>query len=148
MSADGTFLRYPALVDPLPPLVRQQRKLAAQIATVAQAVIDEKAIRADIDQLLVAAGLQKSEVVTCDGYDIRHNEKAGSARLNPDTLTTMLAADGWEADEIAELITAITDTGNPSLFATVTPTKGATVKPVLATAGLTRTRTGLKRKSA
>ncbi len=64
----------------LPPLVKQQRRFAARIAAVADAVKDEKAIRAEIDGHLVTAGLQKSEMVTCAGYDVRHFERDGTLK--------------------------------------------------------------------
>jgi hypothetical protein len=124
----GTFANYPRLKVALPPLVKKQRRLAAQIATVAEAVKDEKAVRADIDGLLVAAGLQSRDVVTCAGYDIRHNEKAGQSSINGDVLTEQLVAAGVDRDLVASTITAATETGQPSAFCTVTPTKGAKVR--------------------
>lgn len=126
--ADGTFTNHPILVDALPPLVRKQRRLEAKIAAVSQDAKDEKAVRAEIDQLLVAAGLQKSEVVTCLGYDVRHNEKAGQSSINGDTLTAQLQAAGIDPDLISTMIAASTDTGKAALFATVTPSKGAKVR--------------------
>jgi len=124
---DGTFAQHPKLVEALPPLVRKQRRLAARIATVAQTVKDEKAIRGDIDLLLIAAGLKKSEVVTCAGYDVRHNEKAGATSINSDTLTEQLVAGGVDRAFVVQALKASTETGEPSKFATVTPTKGAKV---------------------
>jgi hypothetical protein len=124
----GTFTNYPRLVVALPPLVRKQRKLAAQIAVVAQAVKDEKAVRADIDVLLVAAGLTKGDVVTCAGYDVRHQEKDGQSSINGDVLTEQLVAAGVDRDLVASTIASATDTGKPSAFCTVTPSKGAKVR--------------------
>ena len=126
--AEGTFLKYPALVEPLPVLIRKQRTAAGKIATVAQAIKDEEVLRKDIDALLVRAGLQKSDVVTCMGYDVRHHERDGQARINPETVTAYLIALQWEPDAIAALLKATTDIGKPALFATVTPTKGAKVR--------------------
>lgn len=128
MALVGEYTKFPALVDALPPLVKKQRRLAAQIATVALAIIDEKAIRADIDLLLVKAGLQKSDVVTCAGYDVRHNEKAGQSAINQDVLTESLVSAGVDRELVKDLITVATETGKPSLFATVTPSKGAKVR--------------------
>ena len=125
----GPVTKYPSLVRALPPLVETQRCLAAQIAAVAQAVKDEKQLRADIDVLLVKAGLQKSDVVTCAGYDVRHNEKAGSTSLNSDKLTEQLVAAGVDREFVAQVLKDCTETGEPSKFATVTPSKGATVQP-------------------
>jgi len=127
-AASGTYLGYPSLVDALPPLVRRQRRYAKQIATVAQAVKDEKLVRADIDALLVIAGLHKGDVVTVGGYDVRHHERDGSSAINPDILTSLLVAEGIEPALVAEAIQASIETGASSLFATVTPTKGASVR--------------------
>jgi hypothetical protein len=126
--ATGTYRRYPALVDDLPPLVRKQRRLARRIAVDAQDVKDEKAAREQIDRLLVAAGLKKSELVTCAGYDVRHNERDGSSAINPDILTALLVAEDVDPDFVASVITASTETGAAATFATVTPTKGANVR--------------------
>lgn len=128
MPPSGTFTNHPVLVDALPPLVRKQRKLIAKIVTVAQEVKDEEAVRKEIDALLVAAGLKKSEVVTCNGYDVRHNERDGRTSINGETLRAQLLAVGVEADFIAKLIVTCTDTGEPSAFCTITPSKGAKVR--------------------
>jgi len=128
MALIGPYEKCPALVDALPPLVRKQRRLASKIAQVALAVIDEKQTRAQIDQLLLAAGLQKSDVVTCLGYDVRHNEKAGQTSINQVILTEQLKAAGVAPEVISAVVLASTETGNPALFATVTPSKGAKVR--------------------
>ena len=129
MPSTGTFTNHPTLVEALPPLVRKQRKLIAQIVLVAQQVEDESAVRKEIDLLLVAAGLKKSDVVTCNGYDVRHNERDGQRSLNADTLTAELVAAGVDPLVVAAVIEAATETGKPSAFATVTPSKGAKVTP-------------------
>jgi hypothetical protein len=128
MAALGTYSQYPSLVDTLPSLVRQQRRLEAKLAAVAQVEKDEKALRAQIDQLLVAAGLQKSEVVTCAGYDIKHNERDGPSSLNPVKITEQLIAAGVAPELVAQVLMDSTDTGAPSSFATVRPSKGAQVR--------------------
>jgi hypothetical protein len=124
----GPHTKFPALVDALPPLVKKQRRLAGKIAQVALAVIDEKNTRAEIDALLIKAGLRKSDVVTCAGYDVRHNEKAGQTSINPVVLTEQLKAAGVAPEVVAAVLLAATETGNPALFATVTPSKGAKVR--------------------
>jgi hypothetical protein len=124
----GTFTNFPSLVEPLPPLVRKQRRLEATIVAVAQAVKDEKAVRAEIDLLLVAAGLKKSELVTCLGYDVIHNEKKGQSSLNSDTLTELLVAAGVDRALVDQTLIASTETGDPSKFCTVKPSKGAKVR--------------------
>lgn len=128
MPAIGTYTRYPVLVDTLPPLVRKQRKYAALIAAVAQDVNDEKDVRGKIDALLIQAGLQKSEVVTCLGYDVRHNERDGHTSLNADKLTEKLIAAGMPERLVIEILAASTETGEGAKFATVTPSKGAKVR--------------------
>lgn len=128
MPAAGTYLRYPSLVEALPPLVRKQRRLAAVLAAVLQHAKDEKALRGQIDVLLIAAGLQKSELVTCAGYDVKHNEKAGQSSINADILTEQLVAAGVDRDLVVKILVDSTETGEPSKFATVTPSKGAKVR--------------------
>lgn len=128
MPAAGTYLRYPSLVESLPPLVRKQRRLAAVLAAVLQHAKDEKALRGQIDVLLIAAGLQKSELVTCAGYDVKHNEKAGQSSINADILTEQLVAAGVDRDLVVKILVDSTETGEPSKFATVTPSKGAKVR--------------------
>jgi len=128
MSATGTFTQYPSLVEPLPPLVRKQRRLEGQIAKVSQAVKDEKAIRGEIDQLLVAAGLEKSDLVTCAGYDVQHHERDGRATLNAERVTAELVAAGVDPELVAQILMDSTEAGAPALFATVKPSKGARVR--------------------
>jgi len=123
----GTFTNHPRLKKALPPLVKQQRALAAKIAVDPQDVKDEKACRADIDVLLVAAGLQSGDLVTCDGYDVTHTERAGQSRIDPTLLTAHLIAAGIDAPTIDALIAASTDTSPPACFATVKASKGAAV---------------------
>ena len=138
MPAVGTYIQHPTLVDPLPPLVRKQRRLAKAIAVVAQAVKDEKAVRQDIDVLLLAAGLKKSELVTCAGYDVRHHEKAGQESLNADTITASLIAAGVAPELVAQVLMDSTETGQLSVYCTVTPTKGAQVRAPQARPGSLR----------
>ena len=126
--AEGTFTNYPVLVEALPPLVRKQRRLAQQIAAVAAAVVDEKALRAQIDALLLAAGLKKSELVTCLGYDVRHNERDGQTSINEEKLVAQLVDAGIPERTAREILAYCTETGEPARFATVTPSKGAKVR--------------------
>lgn len=124
----GTYTEHPTLLETLPPLVRKQRRLEARIVTVAQAVKDEKEVRAEIDQLLVAAGLQKSELVTCAGYDVLHNERDGRESLNPDKVTAALLAAGVDPELVAQVIMDATETGEVAKFCTIKPSKGARVR--------------------
>lgn len=124
----GTYTQYPTLVEPLPPLVRKQRRLERKLAAVAQDEKDEKAVRSEIDQLLIAAGLQKSELVTCAGYDVMHNERDGRASLNGEMVTARLIAEGIAPELVAQVIMDCTEIGHPALFCTVKPSKGAQVR--------------------
>jgi len=128
MPAIPAFTGYPSLVAPLPPLVRAQRRLEAKILPLADLQAQEKAVRADIDHLLVAAGLDKGEAVTCLGYDVTHVERKGTARLNQDVLVVKLIAEGLGEALVLELIAASTETGDPSAWATVKPSKGSKVR--------------------
>jgi hypothetical protein len=122
------FTAYASLVEPLPPLVRKQRRLEAKLAAVVQTAIDEKAVRAEIDALLVAAGLQKGDVVTCLGYDIRHNVNAARSTINPETLVVQLVAAGLNQELVAKIVQASTETGSAAVYCTVKPSKGAKVR--------------------
>jgi hypothetical protein len=128
LMATGTFANHPRLKKALPPLVKAQRALAAKIAVDPQDVKAEKAVRAQIDDLLVAAGFQHGDSVTCNGYDVAHHKRAGEDWVNPEKVTAELRAAGLPDDVIAELITATTDTTADALYATVTPSKGAKVR--------------------
>jgi hypothetical protein len=123
----GSFTAHPELAA-LPPLVRKQRTLEAKIAPLAPLVEDEKKVRSDIDSLLLAAGITKSEHVTCNGYDVAHVERVGTSRLNQEALTLLLVKAGLSLDAIALAFTACTETGDPSMWATVKPSKGAKVR--------------------
>lgn len=128
MPIAGTYTQHRSLVEPLPPLVRKQRRLAATLAAVAQAEKDEKALRQQIDQLLVAAGLKKSELVTCLGYDVRHHERDGQTWTNTTKATELLVAGGVDRDFAVKVLAASEETGEIAKFATVTPSKGAKVR--------------------
>jgi len=125
----GTFANYPRLVKgDLPKLVKRQRTLASKISIVAQEIKDEKIVREQIDELLVAAGLKKSDVVTCNGYDVRHNERDGQVSIDGVKLTEQLVAGGVDRGFVGEVLADCTETGAVAKFATVTPTKGAKVR--------------------
>ena len=128
MAATGTYVQYPSLVEALPPLVRTQRRLEARLAAVAQDENVDEAVRGQINQLLIAAGLEKSEVVTCAGYDIKYNERDGQSSLNEDKIREQLIAAGVAPEFVAQVLMDSTETGEPSSFATVKPSKGAQVR--------------------
>lgn len=115
----NTFALRPELKK-LPALVRRQRRLERRLARLEKVQLEEKATRDHIDALLVAAGVEKGQGVTCLGYDVVHNERAGQARLNADKL---------RGAGVAEFdIQFATERGKPSSFATVRPMKGAEVQ--------------------
>ncbi len=128
LPANGTFTNYPTLVETLPPLVRQQRKLERQIAPLSPLVEEEKACRKQIDALLLAAGLAKSEAVTCLGYDVTHCERDGSSRLNQVVVVEKLIAGGVDKDFALQVLKDSTESGEPAQWATVKPSKGASVR--------------------
>lgn len=121
------FTHYPAL-EGLPPLVRKQRRLEAAIVPLAPLVEDEKAVRKDIDALLITAGLTNGEGVQCVGYDVTHRERVGTSRLNQELLTLELVAKGLPRVTIEDILTRCTEVGDPSAWATVKPSKGSKVR--------------------
>lgn len=118
---------YSQLTD-LPPLVRKQRRLEAQIAPIAPLVADEKAIRQQIDALLVAAAIAPSDGVTCLGYDVVHHTRKGQSTFNVEVLTAELVAAGLDKAVVAKILIDATETSDPPLWATVSPSKGAKVR--------------------
>jgi len=111
----GTFTDYPTLVD-LPQLVADQRLLEGKVATLEKLAAEEKALRDRIDALLRAAGVK---AVTCNGYDVVHNPRAGRTAIDRDRL---LAAGVSPID-----ISFATTTGKATSFVTVRPMMGAQV---------------------
>jgi hypothetical protein len=127
------YTTYPALADDLPPLVRKQRRLEAQILLLGPLSEDEKALRKAIDALLVAAGIAKGDGVTCLGYDVCHLERKGTSRLNEDALVIRLIEAGLSEATVRQVIAASTEVGDPSSWATVKPSKGSKVRASVAT---------------
>lgn len=125
----GEYTKFSALEEPLPPLVRKQRRLEGKIAGLAKTIEDEKACRKEIDALLVAAGLSKSEGVTCLGYDVVHRERKASDALNQDKAVEQLVALGLDREQVLKVFTDCTEpTGEGAKFAEVKPSKGAKVR--------------------
>jgi hypothetical protein len=128
MSVQVTdYTRYPALAE-LPALVRKQRRLEAKIAPITPLIEEEKAVRKDIDARLVTAGFASNEGVACLGYDVVHHERKGQRAINEDTLIEQLVALGVERKKAQKAIADSTETGDPSTWATVKPSKGAKVR--------------------
>jgi hypothetical protein len=123
----GTFTAYPALAD-LPPLVRRQRQLETKILPFAPLVDEEKAVRKDIDALLIAAEV---DVVTCNGYDVAHISRKGTERLNQEAFVARQVARGNDRATLEADLAASTDVGDPSGWATVKPSKGSKVRRAL-----------------
>lgn len=127
MPDTGTYTTYPTLAE-LPPLVRKQRALEAKIVALTPLVDDEKMIRHQIDALLVTAGIVPGDSVTCNGYDVMHHLRNGSSRLNQAMLVAQLVAGGVDRDFLDRVVTASTETGDPSCWASVKPSKGTAVR--------------------
>lgn len=123
----GTFSAHPELAA-LPPLVRKQRTLEARIVPLAPLVDEEKQLRKDIDALLIAAKIAKGEHVTCNGYDVGHCERKGQSALNPEKIIAQLVASGVDEGFALKVLIQATETGDPSMWATVKPSKGAKVR--------------------
>ena len=130
------FDAFSVLTDALPPLVRKQRKLEALVVPLAQLSEEEKQVRKEIDALLVKAGIEKGDGVTCLGYDVLHLERKGAERLNQDLLVERLILAGLEPARVRLILAACTEVGEPSAWATVKPSKGAKVKAPMAKADL------------
>lgn len=131
MPDTGTYTAYPTLAD-LPPLVRRQRTLEAQLVAFAPLVDDEKTLRHQIDRLLVDAGIGAGDAVTCNGYDVQHHVRAGAHRLNQAVLIAQLVAGGVDRAFVDRVIAASTETGDPSGWASVKPSKGTRVTKIAA----------------
>jgi len=128
------FTEYDTLEETLPPLVRKQRRLEAQIVLLVPLAEEEKALRKEIDGLLVAAGIDKGDGVQCLGYDVCHVERVGTSRLNQDALIAELVTNGGLRREwVDAMILRITEVGDPSSWATVKPSKGSKVRANVAT---------------
>lgn len=123
----GTFIAHPEL-KPLPALVRRQRTLERKIAPLAPLVDDEKAVRKQIDALLVAAKIAPGTGVTCNGYDVDHHTRKGTTAVNTDAAAILLVLGGVDPEFVDYVIRACTETGDSPLWATVKPSKGAKVR--------------------
>lgn len=128
MNNTGTYQKHAALED-LPTLVRRQRRLEKVVAQVTKTDIeDEKACRKVIDELLVKAGIQPGELVTCNGYDVIHNEQKGRTALDISKLGELLVLGGVDPEFVKTSFEAATTNGDPVTFALVKPSKGAKVR--------------------
>jgi hypothetical protein len=122
------FEAYSLLTDALPPLVRKQRRLEAQILPLAALAEEEKTIRSEIDGLLIEADIKSNDGVTCLGYDVVHHERAGSTRMNQEVLYAQLVAAGLTKAVVDKILAEATERGDPSAWATVKPSKGSKVR--------------------
>lgn len=128
MKDSGTYKQHAALSE-LPPLVRTQRKLEAKLGDEKGSFKDqESAVRKDIDGLLAAAGLARGEFVTCNGYDVTRRGQKGRTFINELMLAETLIVAGLTREEAVGLILEATDTGEPSTWSEVKPSKGAKVR--------------------
>jgi len=120
----GTYLAFPALRTALSPLMRKERGYARRIAAVQSTVEKLKKNHAELDALLLLAGLKKSELVTWGPWDVRHNERAGQVSHDMVGLAVDLVAEGVPLERVKAIFKAREETGKPALFVTVTRTKG------------------------
>jgi len=121
--ATGTFTNHPHLVKDFPRLLKEQRRLAKLIAVDPKDVKQEKAIRGDMDALMVADNFTNGETVTCDGAVITHHVRAGQARLDPEPVDAYLEKTVGRAEADA-LITLWTITGPDAVYCSVKEPKG------------------------
>ena len=112
----------------LPPLVRKQRRLEAQVVLLEPLSEQEKAVRKDIDALLVKAGIAKGDGVTCLGYDVMHVERKGNTTINYEKVIAQLVAGGVDQAFATKVLADSSETAEPSTWATVKPSKGAKVR--------------------
>lgn len=127
MPDTGTFTTYPALKE-LPPLVRKQRTLEAKILPLAPLVEQEKAVRHDIDALLIAAKIPAGEGVTCNGYDVDHHTRKGNTSLNAEAAAILFTLGGVDPEFVDFVLTTCLETGESPRWATVKPSKGSQVR--------------------
>lgn len=127
MSTLVDYAGVPSLAG-LPALVRKQRRLEAKIVPIAPLIEQEKAVRKDIDALLVTAGFARGEGVTCLGYDVTHRDRKGQSSLNPDKIVEQLVAAGVKRALVLKVLFESTETGDPAQWAEVKPSKGAKVR--------------------
>lgn len=113
----------------LPPLVRKQRKWEAQIAPIEPLIEQEKALRKDIAALLEKAGIAKGDGVTCLGYDVVRCGKKGNTTINYEKVIALLVAGGVDQAFATKVLLDSSETGDPAMWATVKPSKGAKVRP-------------------
>lgn len=124
----GTYLKHPMLAG-LDVLVRAQRRLEALLGNDEGSFAEqEKAVRKDIDKLLADAGFAPSEFVTCNGYDVTRRGQKGRSSINTERLVERLVLAGFDRVDALQLVLDCTDTGDPSTWAEVKPSKGAKVR--------------------
>lgn len=128
MNLRGAYTTFRAFVG-LAALVRKQRRLEAKLGDDHGSFADQdKAVRKEIDALLVAAGFASGDGVTCVGYEVIHRTQKGRSAINETTLTGKLVALGLPGDAVATAIRTSLDTGEPAAWAEVRPVKGAKVR--------------------
>jgi hypothetical protein len=127
------YTAYSTLEDALPPLVRKQRRLEGRLVLLVPLAEEEKALRHEIDALLLAEGFAHGEGVTCLGYDVKHNARKGQSSLNPQTIVGLLVAGGVDEAFALKVLIDSTETADDPQWATVKPSKGSRVRTNVAT---------------
>jgi len=116
----GTYQAYGEKLADIPRLVRKWKSAAKKIAGVARDIEIEKAARAEMHRLLVAAGIDAKQYVTCNGYRLTRRKRAGNKSVDADKL---------RANGVAELdIVLATVQGKEADFVEVDVCKDAEVR--------------------
>lgn len=128
MNDTGTYTKYPEL-ETLPTLVRVQRRLEAKLGDdKGPFAKQESEVRKDIDKLLAAAGLERADFVTCNGYQVTRRGQSGRTFINELMLTELLIIGGFTREEAVGVILEATDRGEASTWSEVKPLPGAKVR--------------------
>jgi len=116
----GSYREHPVLAE-LPMMITAQQAMKARIAAVAPIVIEEKAIREQMEALILVCDLpeklpngKNGEWVTCGDYKVNRVKKPGQTKIDGGLLTAWLLDHEWDTDEIAACLKAVTVTGEPS----------------------------------
>jgi hypothetical protein len=133
LSHSGNFLDHPTLAEsPLPRLVREQQRLDARIGPrereLEPLIAKEKALRGQIDALLMQAGLGHLDAVTVNGLVVTHNKRRGQTKIDEAILVVGLTMAGVPEETVRKVLKAASTTSADVHFATVAPAKVALKK--------------------
>jgi hypothetical protein len=117
-----------SVLDGLPALVRKQQQYVRKIAPIEPLIEKEKAVRKEIDLLLIQAKIAKGDGVTCIGFDVMHRSRVGQSSLNHEKVIAALVAEGVDEGLVLKVLLESVETGDPPFWAEVKPSKGAKVR--------------------